>query len=186
LVHSSSQDSLVTSHRRRWSLALSRSLDSEERSLTHPLSLSRLTHSLTLTLSSPSFHSLSLSRLPPSLTLNLSSPSLSLSRLPHSLTLTLLFRRREVPHSVSLLRRIQYVSIRRIRRYSSNTVSSSHLSLTLSSSSSDETFSWYRIAPLYLHATTTVSSCNHDHQCTGMYTECYLALLVLVEDVPAW
>ena len=173
-MHSSSQDSLVTSHRRRWSLTLSRSLDSEERSLTHPLSLSRLTHSL------------SLSRLPPSLTLNLSSPSLSLSRLPHSLTLTLLFRRREVPHSVSLLRRIQYVSIRRIRRYSSNTVSSSHLSLTLSSSSSDETFSWYRIAPLYLHATTTVSSCNHDHQCTGMYTECYLALLVLVEDVPAW
>ena len=168
MVHSSSQDSLVTSHRRRWSLTLSRSLDSEERSLTHPLSLSRLTHSLTLTLSSPSFH------------------SLSLSRLPHSLTLTLLFRRREVPHSVSLLRRIQYVSIRRIRRYSSNTVSSSHLSLTLSSSSSDETFSWYRIAPLYLHATTTVSSCNHDHQCTGMYTECYLALLVLVEDVPAW
>ena len=78
-MHSSSQDSLVTSHRRRWSLTLSRSLDSEERSLTHPLSLSRLTHSLTLTLSSPSLtHSQSLV----SLTLTLSSPSLAHS---HSL-----------------------------------------------------------------------------------------------------
>ena len=108
MVHSSSQDSLVTSHRRRWSLTLSRSLDSEERSLTHPLSLSRLTHSLTLTLSSPSLHSLSLSRLPPSLTLNLSSPSLSLSRavlvsLTRSLSLSCFGGERSLTQSHSLV-----------------------------------------------------------------------------------
>ena len=152
MVHSSSQDSLVTSHRRRWSLTLSRSLDSEERSLTHPLSLSRLPHSLTLTLSSPSLHSLSLSRLPPSLTLNLSSPSLSLSRLPHSLTLNLLFRRREVPHSVSLLRRIR--------------IHTSHTSLFVEYSifKSPESHSLVLILGrvlLVVQNCTTVPSCNH-------------------------
>ena len=154
-MHSSSQDSLVTSHRRRGSLTLSHSLDSEER-VPHPLSLSRLPHSLTLTLSSPSP------------TLTLSSPSLPHSHSLVSLTLTL--SSPSLTHSHSLVSEERGPS----------------LTLTLSSSSSDESCSWYRIAPLYLHVTTTVSSCNHDLQCTGMYTECYLALLVLVEDVPAW